>query len=264
LDGCIHTAGLVHSYTNEDFFKVNAEGSKYLLLNLKKRYPSAFKFLLISSLSCAGPVSLGEKKDEEQIDFPVSDYGRSKKVSENYLKELAPKSWHCKIVRPPMIIGPGDVAVLDIFKMVKSRVIILPGLKSKSKEYSFVCVFDLLETITKLFSSEHSLILYSAYPKTIEFKELIEEIKLQMKISWIFYLPIPIFIVKFMSRLLYFIYRLKKHELRLTPDKIHELEPMAWCCDSTLSQKKLSQTYQFDLAKTVKITLKDYKERHWI
>ncbi len=264
LDGCIHTAGLVHSYNRDDFFRVNTEGTKVLILKLKELYPLKFKFLLISSLAAAGPVALGEKKDEEQIDFPVSEYGRSKKESENYLKNLAPTSWQTSIIRPPMIIGPGDMAVLDIFKMVKSRIIILPGMNSKLKEYSFVCVFDLLETITKLLVCEESMLLYSAFPKTIQFKELIEEIRKQLKITWLIYLPIPLFIVKIISLLLSMIFKIKKHDLRLTPDKISELAPMAWTCDSTRSETRLGQIYQYNLNVTVSNTLKDYRERGWI
>lgn len=264
LDCCIHTAGIVHSYTPEEFIQVNAYGTKYLVESLKAIYPDKFKFILISSLAAAGPSNLGEKKDESQIDFPVSLYGRSKKEAENFLKEMTPKTWLSSIVRPPMVIGPGDVAVLDIFKMVKSRLIILPGLNSKIKEYSFVCVTDLVETITKLAQSEQTLMLYSSYPKTITFKDLIEEIKKQMKIRWIIYLPIPLFIVRILSYLLYLFYQLKKHNTRLTPDKIYELEAMAWTCDSTKSQASLSQTYRYDLNRTVSATLKDYKDRHWL
>lgn len=264
LDCCVHTAGIVHSYLRDEFLQVNALGTKYLIESLKILYPLKLKFILISSLAAAGPVNLGEKKDESQIDFPVSLYGRSKKEAENILRDNAPKQWQCSIVRPPMVIGPGDVAVLDIFKMVKSRLIILPGINSKIKEYSFVCVIDLVETITRLLNSNDSLLFYSSFPKIITFKDLIKEIQRQMKLTWIIYLPVPLFIVRFLSYILNFIYHLKNHNLRLTPDKIYELEAMAWTCDSKKSEQLLSQTYRYDLQKTVSITLEDYKDRHWL
>lgn len=264
LEACIHTAGIVHSYLHDEFIQVNVLGTRYLVESLKQLYPLNFKFILISSLAAAGPVNLGEKKDETQIDFPVSLYGRSKKKAEDVLKELAPASWTCSIVRPPMIIGPGDVAVLDIFKMVKSRLIILPGTNSKIKEYSFVCVFDLIETITKLVESSHSLLLYSAHEQIITFAELIDEIKKQMRFAWIIYLPIPFFIVKFLSFILNILYKLKNHNIRLTPDKINELKAMAWTCDGELSRRLLKQDYHYDLKQTVAVTLADYQKRHWL
>lgn len=266
LDACIHTAGLVHSFNTHDFFQVNAEGTSSLLHALKSRYSprSAFKFILISSLAAAGPVYRGEKKDESQPDFPVSDYGRSKKQAEDILKELAPSEWLTSIIRPPMVIGPGDAAVLDIFKMVKSRLIILPGLNSKNKEYSFVCVYDLVETIVLVLESNKELFLYSAHDQVITFQQLINEIKKRMQIRILFYLPVPVILVFLLSRVLAFIHKLFNHGMRLTPDKIYELKGEAWVCDNAQSKNLIAQTYYYPLAKTIDVTYEDYRKRHWL
>jgi nucleoside-diphosphate-sugar epimerase len=264
LDACIHTAGLVHTYETAEFYKVNAEGSKNLIEALKNKYQNKLHFILVSSLAAAGPTDLGKKKDEIDIDFPVSHYGRSKKEAEEIVKSNAPLSWITSIVRPPMIIGPGDTAVLDIFKMVRDGFILLPGIRSKIKEYSFVCVFDLIETITLLLKSEHSLLVYSANPTVIQFQQLIREIKKQLKKSWIVYIPLPLFLIKIIATLLSFIHKFFPHKLRLTPDKILELGPMAWTCDSKRSETELNQTYQYDLKQTVEVTLHDYQKRKWI
>ncbi|MBC7540878.1 MAG: NAD(P)-dependent oxidoreductase [Bacteriovorax sp.] len=264
LDACIHTAGLVHNMNTDDFFKVNTLGTKFLIESLKTKFSQKLKFILVSSLAAAGPVHFGEKKDETDIDFPVSDYGRSKKQGEEMLKVHAPKEWISSIVRPPMIIGPGDAAVLDIFKMVKDGFILLPGHDAKIKEYSFVCVFDLVETITKLVESDLSLFLYSANESVVQFQQLIEEIKNQLKRKWIIYIPLPLFIIKMLAICLSFIYKFIPHQLRLTPDKIYELEAEAWTCDSSLSRTALKQNYLYDLKQTIAVTLTDYRKRKWL
>ena len=263
LDACIHTAGIVHSYNTDSFFQVNTEGTKFLINGLKNKYHH-FKFMLISSLAAAGPSLLGELKDETQIPFPVSDYGRSKNLAEELLKTIAPKEWTTSIIRPPMVIGPGDLAVLDIFKMVRDGFILLPGLDSKSKQYSFVCVYDLVETITKLIESDHSFLLFSAYPQVVTFEELIIEIKTQLKKKWIIYLPLPLFIVRLFSYFLALIHSFYPHQLRLTPDKIFELVAPAWTCNGQLASQKLSQVYQYNLTATINLTLKDYQKRRWL
>jgi nucleoside-diphosphate-sugar epimerase len=264
LDACIHAAGLVHSYNNEDFFKANTIGTKNLIENLKLRFQKKFKFILLSSLAASGPADLGKIKDETDMDFPVSAYGRSKKRAEEILTHSAPKEWTSSIIRPPMIIGPGDVAVLDIFKMVKEGFIILPGMNSKKKEYSFVCIFDLIETISKLIESDISLLVYSAHESIISFQQLIEEIQKQLKKKWIIYIPIPIWIVRIFAFFLSLIHRYFLHNLRLTPDKINELKAMAWTCSPTRSQTLLKQTYQYDLNQTIAVTLSDYQKRKWL
>ena len=163
-----------------------------------------------------------------------------------------------------MIIGPGDTAVLDIFKMVRDGFIILPGKNSKLKEYSFVCVYDLVETITKLVESDYSLLLYSAHDSVVKFQQLIEEIKKQLKKSWLIYIPLPLVLVRILGFLLSFIHKFYPHGLRLTPDKIFELEASAWTCDPQISRTALKQVYQYDLGRTIAVTLADYKERKWI
>lgn len=265
LDACIHTAGLVHSYQTKDFFIVNADGTKALIHSLAFQYESLpFKFILISSLAAAGPLDFGEKKDESQPDFPASDYGRSKKEAEEILKKEAPLNWCTSVIRPPMVIGPGDAAVLDIFKMVKSHLVILPGMNARKKEYSFVCVFDLVDTICLVLESSKKHFLYSAHDQVITFEQLIREIKKKIKIRILFYLPIPVLIVHLLSKLLAFLHRFFNHGMRLTPDKIYELKGNAWVCDNTQSKTLLAQEYQYNLQKTIEVTYDDYRKRRWI
>jgi nucleoside-diphosphate-sugar epimerase len=264
LDACIHTAGLVHSFHIDDFFKVNALGTKFLLEAIKVKFTNKFKFILISSLAAAGPVHFDEIKNEMDIDFPVSSYGRSKRKAEEILKNIAPKEWITSIVRPPMVIGPGDTAILDVFKMVKSGFVLLPGLDAKKKQYSFVCVFDLVETITRLLNSDLSIKLYSSHDSVINYQQLIETIRKHLKKTVLFYLPLPLFIIKFLAFFLNLIHQFIPHHLRLTPDKVCELEAEAWTCDADSSRQMLNQHYNYDLNQTVALTLADYQERKWI
>lgn len=265
LDACAHTAGLVHSYSSKNFFIVNAEGTKSLINSLKNQFKTRhLKFILISSLASAGPVDFGEKKDESQPDFPVSDYGRSKKEAEEILKHLSPTNWTTSIIRPPMVIGPGDAAVLDIFKMVKSRLVILPGLNSRIKEYSFVCVYDLVETISLALESNKSLFLYSAHDQIITFQQLINEIKKRLNIRILLYLPVPVILVRWLGQFLALVNKIFNHGMRLTPDKIYELKGNAWVCDNTKSKTLLAQEYKYPLRETIDVTYEDYRKRDWI
>lgn len=262
LDSCIHTAGIVHSYVNAEFYRVNTEGTKNLVSSLKSKF-NALHFILISSLAAAGP-SLGTIRNEIDIDFPVSVYGRSKKEAEEVLKKLAPSSWSLAIIRPPMVIGPRDSAVLDIFKMVQSGLILLPGSNSRKKLYSFVCVFDLVETIVQTFEKKKTTMYYSSNPQTVTFNELILEIKKQLKKNWLIWIPLPLILVRLLTNILAFFYKLHPHSLRLTPDKYHELKALNWTCDGNKSEMELGQVYNYDLEKTITVTLIDYRSRKWL
>lgn len=263
LDTCIHTAGIVHSYNTDHFFNVNSIGTAHLINSLKNKFQH-LHFILISSLAAAGP-SLGpQKRTEDDLDLPISLYGRSKKEAEIKLRELAPSAWITSIIRPPMVIGPRDAAVLDIFKMVKGGLVLLPGIKAKKKLYSFVCVFDLVATIVKVSEQKKSLIIYSAHPEEITFHQLILEIKKNLKKKWLFYIPVPLFILKLIAHALFFIYKLSPHPLRLTPDKYFELSADNWTCDSSKSENDLGIVYKYNLTRTIQMTKDDYKGRGWI
>ncbi len=263
LDSVIHTAGIVHNFNTDEFFRINAEGTLHLINNLKTRF-NKLHFILISSLAAAGPSLSHQKRSEDDLDFPVSLYGKSKKQAENLLKQAAPNEYTLSVVRPPMVIGPRDPAVLDIFKMVKSRFILLPGLNSLSKKYSFVCVYDLVQTITSILYQKKENLYYSSSPTTVTFEDIIVAIKKAMNRKIIFYLPFPIFLIRLLSKILALVNHFFSLEVRLTPDKVYELEALNWTCDSKKSEDELSQTYHYDLERTIKVTFDDYKKSNWI
>ena len=68
LDSCIHTAGLVHSYVETEFFRVNSAGTENLVNTLKTKFDK-LHFILVSSLAAAGPSLGAEKRSEIDIDF---------------------------------------------------------------------------------------------------------------------------------------------------------------------------------------------------
>ena len=263
LDSVIHTAGIVHNFNTDEFFRINSQGTLHLVNNLKLKFKQ-LHFILISSLAAGGPSLSHNKRQENDLDLPVSLYGKSKKQAEVFLKDHAPKDYRLSVIRPPMVIGPRDSAVLDIFKMVKSRFILLPGINSLSKNYSFVCVFDLVQTISLVLNSKKEESFYSAYPEHATFKVIIETIKTVMNKNFVIYLPMPIFIIRFFSMFLAFINKYIPLNIRLTPDKVFELEALNWTCDSTKSETVLSQVYNYDLDQTIKITFEDYKNAEWI
>jgi nucleoside-diphosphate-sugar epimerase len=263
LETCVHTAGIVHSYFPEEFYRVNSTGTENLVCNLKRHY-SNLHFILISSLAASGP-SLGRtSRTELDMDLPISVYGRSKKKAEELLALNAPTTWLLSVVKPPMVIGPRDPAILDIFKMVQSGLILLPGLNSKTKLYSFVCVFDLINTIVMIAAKKKKGIFFSANPQAITFEQIINEIKKQLKKRWILLLPLPLFLVRILAIILNFIYRFFPHNLRLTPDKYYELAATNWTCDGKKSEVELGQVYNYNLERTITVTLIDYKSRMWI
>jgi nucleoside-diphosphate-sugar epimerase len=260
IDKVIHTAGLVHSFNPADFFEVNTKGTERLIQGLKTKISTPLTFILISSLAAAGPVNKGEIRKLSDIDAPVSDYGLSKKLAEEFLLQSRGENWTVIRIRPPMVIGPRDTAVLDIFKMVRDGIVILPDLNSRKKEYSFVCVFDLVNTIILSISNQKDAVFYSSHDSVITFEEIIYAIQSAMNKKRIFFLPLPSLLTRIASKTLFLIHKISPHQLRLTPDKVKELLPFSWTCDASLTKKELDQTFNYTLKETIQITLEDYNK----
>jgi UDP-glucose 4-epimerase len=259
LDAVIHAAGIVHSTNTDDFYKVNTHSTNQLGVDLAKRYPT-LKFMLISSLAAAGASSKPLKEDE--LENPVSEYGKSKLAAEKIVKTQLPKEWEKTIIRPPMVIGPRDPAVLDIFKMVKTGIV--PGIGSRAgeKAYSFVCVFDLIKTISLSLqrSTNKTEIFFSSYPDPITFKTLLDSVANSLQRRKALIVPLPTVLIKLVAKAI----PLVAPKARLTTDKLKEMIPPVWLCSSEKSISQLGQSYEWNLDKTIEITLKDYQGRGWL
>lgn len=255
LDIVIHTAGIVHSSNIQNFYDYNSGATNNLISTLAKKYKN-LHFTYISSLAAAGPSYTGLPLRENEKDTPVSDYGNSKLLGEKTLQEQ--KQWTHSIIRPPMVIGPRDTAVLDIFKMVKSRFIIGPGLNFKEKKYSFINVFDLVQAIATISISKQQDSFFISHPQIITFSELIDAINIEKR--KLVFIPIPHKLLKLISKIIKFI----PVSGRLTSDKIKELTQNNWICDGEKFTKKFDSTYKFDIKETVKMTKADYMKRNWL
>lgn len=265
LDAVIHTAGIVHSMNTKQFYNVNAFATQRLILDLKVKYHN-LKFLLISSLAGAGPSLRGSKRVETDRPDPISDYGRSKKLAERFTKKLCPSSWNVSIIRPPMVIGPRDPAVLDIFKMIKGSFIVTAGLDGMKNEYSFVCVYDLIETIKRVLEQDRATpeVYFSSHPDIITTKDLYGEIQKQLSSKFLINLRVPTLLIRIIATIIGFLSKFMNIDIRLTPDKANELLANAWTCNSQKSIDSLNQNYKWNLEKTISATLEDYKKRDWL
>lgn len=106
-DAVIHVAGVISAASRAGFEAGNATGT----LNMVEAAKTAGvrRFVHISSLAAREP--------------DLSDYGWSKARAESFVKASG-LDW--TIVRPPAVYGPGDKETLELFKMARRGVVLLP------------------------------------------------------------------------------------------------------------------------------------------
>lgn len=106
-DAVIHVAGAVNAPDRETFNAVNVTGTDMMLTAARRA--GVKRFILVSSLSARMPA--------------LSDYGWSKHRGEEVTRA---SSLDWTIVRPPAIYGPGDREMLEMFRMARRGLVLLP------------------------------------------------------------------------------------------------------------------------------------------
>ena len=135
-DVVVHCAGSVRGITDADFYQANVEAVARLAHIAASRNPTP-RFLLISSLAAREP--------------NVSPYAASKRMGEIALSKVADRlTWTA--LRPPAVYGPGDRAMLPLFRLMRRG--IAPVVGRNDARFSMLYVDDLADAIVKWLVSD--------------------------------------------------------------------------------------------------------------
>ena len=133
-DAVIHVAGVVNAPDRAGFAAGNVEGTLAMVEAAKAA--GVKRFVHVSSLAAREP--------------DLSDYGWSKARAEQV---VAASGLDWTTVRPPAVYGPGDRELLDIFRMAKRGLVLLPP----RGVLSVIEVSDLSRLLLTLVDADESL-----------------------------------------------------------------------------------------------------------
>ncbi|HVP39865.1 MAG TPA: NAD(P)-dependent oxidoreductase, partial [Candidatus Saccharimonadales bacterium] len=143
-DVVYHAAAVVRSRDPAEFERSNVDGTRRLLEACARRPRGAPKVVLVSSQSAAGPSPDGHPLTEDEPPRPVTAYGRSKLAQERLAEEYRGRV-PVVVVRPPVVYGPGDRAVLTLFRLAMAG--FSPRLLGGTRRNSMVHVEDLVQAL---------------------------------------------------------------------------------------------------------------------
>lgn len=249
-DLVIHCAGLTFSRTREDYFETHVQGT----LQLFEQLPKSTYFLVLSSLSAAGPTPHDDTvRRSYHQESPVSWYGESKLAMEQKLRALYPE--RLLIIRPPIILGPRDTATIPLFKMASSLLRVKPGLRAK--EYSWISIDDLCEAILLIVDIDWKKSFPFSYfissSQSITDLELISTTAAVLKKQGVT-LPLPHFFLQMISNIADQIPALHKPLQSLGRDRIKEILPQRWVIDGSEFQRDFKWSPQKTLHETLEET----------
>jgi nucleoside-diphosphate-sugar epimerase len=153
-DSIVHLAGKAHDLKKtsgeSEYFEVNFE----LIKKLYHQFLSsnATQFIYISSVKAVAD-TVESVLTEEAIPNPITAYGKSKLMAENYILENLPSDKKVYILRPCMIHGPGNKGNLNLLYALVSKGIPYP-LGAYDNQRSFLSVVNLCFIIESLLKND--------------------------------------------------------------------------------------------------------------
>lgn len=257
-----HLAGLTKAYNVEDYYRVNAEGSKNILQACKEAGNNIKKIVYSSSLAVTGPATDFNPLTEESQCNPISDYGKSKYEGEKYAIEFM-KELPITVIRPPVVYGPRDKDVYCYFQLINKWMKLKVGYEEKY--LSVIYVKDLVKCMILAGEREESTgqIYFVSEETLYTYEKIAEAIASALNKKGI-KITIPYFLVYGVSIVSELISYLTKKPALLNRRKIFEMKQRYWICTSTKAKKELGFEIDYPLSVGVKITADWYKENNWL
>jgi len=252
-----HVAGLTKANNEEDFFKVNVEGTRNILKAALKNCKKLKRFVLISSLAAVGPSFDGKPVTEQTNPHPVSAYGKSKLMAEELVLEEKDRI-PITIIRPPAVYGPRDKDFFFFFKLIYRGIFPYWG----KAYYSIVYIEDLIEGI--ILAAEKPEAIGEIYFLTDnefhtnidianEIANALEKTPLRLPIPKTLLAGLALMGGKFLSNPSIF-----------NRDKVRELKYNNWTCQCEKARQELGYEPKVRMKEGIKWTADWYKLNRWL
>ena len=263
FDYVVHAAGATKCLHQEDFFRINTEGTQNFVQALLHLQMPLRRFVYISSLSIMGAIR--EQQPYEEIresdrPKPNTAYGKSKLEAEKWL-ESQPIPY--VILRPTGVYGPRERDYFLQIQSIKSHMDFAVGFQRQ--DITFVYVTDVVQAIflalekgetgRKYFLSDGEVY------QSATFSDLVHE---ELGRPWWIRITAPIWLLRIITCAGDWWGRKTGKMSALNNDKFNILRQRNWRCDIQPARDELGYDPKVKLAEGVRRSIQWYKENHWL
>lgn len=242
-DVVLHIAGVVSVPTRAAFEAGNATATGHVID--AARHAGVTRFVHVSSLAAREP--------------GLSNYGWSKERAEIIVKASG-LDW--TIVRPPAVFGPGDTEMLDLFRMARRGVALLPP----SGRMSAIYVDELARLLIALVADRHASVgaIYEpddGKPTGWSHRSFARMIGRAVGRSHVSTLSVPAAVLKAGGRLDKFV---RRSRAKLTPDRARYIAHPDWVATTGSEPPAELWRPELDTGDALAETVRWYRKEGWL
>lgn len=251
-----HVAGLTKGKDEADYTAANATVTVTLARAVMECKHKIEKFVFVSSMAVMGPSKVERLLTEQDVPAPVTLYGKSKWLAEQYLEQYP--DLPLITLRPTAVYGPRDKDMQIIIDMVRKGWELYLGKAPQS--LSFIYVGDLCRAIIMALGSERNRQTYLLSDgQNYGRYDFAQEVKKQLQRKTV-RLHLPVAVV---AAALGVIEKLIPSRTSiLNRDKLKELTG-SWGCSIHKAEQELGYEAQFPLDKGIGETIAWNQARNW-
>jgi dihydroflavonol-4-reductase len=209
-----------------------------------------------------GPGADSTPLTEDAPPHPITWYGKSKLAAEHAVRASSLAS-RAVIVRPPVVYGPRDTDVLEVFHSVARG--LMPLIGRKEAYFSYIQVKDLVEAVIRAACCDaaagHTYFVSNPEPVSwTAFAQAAAEV-MGRRVRFLSVPPAAAYLAGWCAEVAS---RLRGRPGIVSRQKALEARCQYWICDSSRARRELGLTSPRSLKDGIAETLAWYKESEWL
>ena len=262
VETVFHVAGVTKANSSAEYYRGNVTATECLLRACEESAEPLRRFVHVSSLAAVGPSPDAGLLPEDAEPRPLTHYGESKLAAERAVRASRLAS-SAVIVRPPVVYGPRDTDVYQVFRGISKGLMLRIG--RQESLVSLIYVKDLADALVAAAASPRAPgeTFFAANPEPVSWTEFgaIAASLMGRKVRTV---AIPAGMAYALGWCAEVASRLRRKPGIVSREKVREARCRYWTCDTRRARDELGFSTRRSLREGMSETLLWYKDSGWL